>query len=147
MILISLTLDSNIFVACIGTDNSFLSELSKLLIVNFLELVSFILAFHLLLFICLLFLLANLFSAYKKSFIFFDYFLSSLRCDIFFNFDSCYFRKWSYWAQYDRGSNSNIYAIAWLKSLKIVYNIHNNLMYFYPRSAKNHRLISQLCYK
>ena len=50
-----------------GTGNSFLSKLSRLLMVAFLELVSPILAFHLLLFICLLFLLDNLFGVSKKS--------------------------------------------------------------------------------
>ena len=50
-----------------GTGNSFLSELSKLLIVAFLELVSPILVFRMLLFICLLFLLDNLFGVCKKS--------------------------------------------------------------------------------
>ena len=49
------------------TGNSFLSELSKLLIVAFFELVSSILVFHLLLFIYLLFLLNNLFGICKKS--------------------------------------------------------------------------------
>ena len=50
-----------------GNRQFFLSELSKLLIVAFFELVSPILVFRLLLFICLLFLLDNLFGVCKKS--------------------------------------------------------------------------------
>ncbi len=56
----------DIFIVAKGTNNSFLLELSKLLIVVFLELVSPILAFCLLLFIYLLFLLDNLFGICKK---------------------------------------------------------------------------------
>ena len=65
-ILIFLTLESDFFVAGMGTGNFFLLELSKLLIVAFFELVSLILVFHLLLFIYLLFLLDILFGVCKN---------------------------------------------------------------------------------
>ena len=65
-ILISLALGSDFFVADMGTGNSFFLKLPKLVIVAFFQLVSLILIFCLLLFICLFFLLDNLFSFCKK---------------------------------------------------------------------------------
>ena len=52
---ISLALSFDIFVTTKETSNSFLSKLSKLLIVAFLKLASLIFVFHWLLFICLFF--------------------------------------------------------------------------------------------